>query len=45
MPRETPPRSTIDVVAVIGGDDGEEGASGDDGRGAWGRAEHSGKVK
>lgn len=50
MPRETPPRSMIDVVSVIGGGDGrdevvEVGASGDDGRGEWGRAEHSGRVK
>jgi len=53
MPRETPPRSMIDVVAMTGGDVGdggdgvvEVGASGDDGtRGEWGRAEHSGRVK
>lgn len=51
MPRETPPRSMIDVVAVTGGgDDGDKGvevgAAGDDGtRGEWGRAEHSGRMK
>lgn len=52
MPRDTPPRSMMDVVAVTGGsgDDGDAGlevdASGDDGsRGEWGRAEHSGRTK
>jgi hypothetical protein len=41
MPRETPPRSIIDVVAVIGGDE----VGGDGTRGERGRAEHSGRMK
>ena len=41
MPRETPPRSMIDVVAVIGSGD----VGGDETRGEWGRAEHNGRVK
>ena len=50
MPRETPPRSMIDVVEVMGGgDDGGEvaevGASSDNGGAEGGRAEHSGRVK
>ena len=52
MPSETPSRSMIDVVEVIGGDDvgdeddGVEVDAGSDGAGGrWGRAEHSGRVK
>jgi hypothetical protein len=45
--RETPPRSIIEVVEVIGG--GErvgELSVGEDGRGeGWGRAEQKGRIK
>lgn len=46
-PRETPPRSIIEVVEVIGGRGrvGELSVEEDGGEDGWGRAEQKGKVK
>jgi len=46
-PRETPPRSIIEVVEVIGGGErvGELSVEEDGGRGECGRAEQKGRVK
>jgi hypothetical protein len=46
-PRETPPRSIIEVVEVIGGREGVGELSVEEDRGGdgWGRAEQKGRIK